>query len=177
MEGYAMTSPKMSHKGNAQDRAQRRRVKLAAMLADPSITLQKAAQLLKVSRKTVQRDLAEMRPDIQEAQNLVAEYQASIRARLPIDERVDLYVENARQSTNPFARQKALERLDDLDGILTESERLRISRDREPKEPAPMFILPEGAHINVTWNQQNNTIQAPPEATEPECEPEPNEQG
>jgi len=141
-----MKRPKMSQKLNAQDRAQRRRLKLAAMLADPSITLEKAAQLLQVSRKT--GDLAEMRPDIQEVENLVAEYQASIRARLPIDERVDLLVENARQNRNPFARQKALERLDDLDGILTESERLRIPRDREPAANRPMFVFNGGLNID-----------------------------
>jgi hypothetical protein len=128
------------------------------MLADGTMTLQKAAQLLKVSPKTIQRDLVEIRPDVREVEGLLETYKASIRKRLPIDERVALYVENARQNTNPFARQKALERLDDLDGVVSEGERLRIPRDREQAQPGPMFILPAGARVDILVTQQYNTI-------------------
>jgi hypothetical protein len=168
----------MSNLTNAKDKAERRRRKLIAMFADPTNapTIQDAAKMLGVSAKTIGGDLKAVQADMAEAEDKLQEYQRRFKERLPIDERVRLYEEIARQDGNLFARFKALQRVDAIDGIVTEGERLRIPRDREPREPAPMFILPEGAHVQVTINQQNNVLQAPPEATEIERESESDEQ-
>jgi hypothetical protein len=107
-----------------------------------------AANILGVSRKTIERDLKVIRADVKDVEDKVAAYQRRFKERLPIDERVRLYEEIARQDGNLFARFKALQRVDAIDGIVTDGERLRIPRDREPSQPAPMFIFAGGCNID-----------------------------
>jgi len=150
----------MSDATNAKDKAERRRRKLITMFADATNapTVQDAAKILGVSAKTIERDLKAVRADMTEAEDKLEEYQRCLKERLPIEERVRLYEQIARQDGNLFARYKALQRVDAIDGIVTEGERLRIQRQREEREPQPMFILPEGAYVAVTVNENHTTI-------------------
>ena len=101
------------------------------------------------SKRTVIRVAKEIRPELEEVTGLLAEYQTLLRKRMPIRERVELYDKIARKvDRNPFAAMRALERIDDLDGILPAKDRAR--RDQEsPQEPQPMFVLPAGAQVCV----------------------------
>lgn len=70
--------------------------------------------------KTVQRLVKEIKPDVEEAGQKLTEYQVLLRDHLPIPERVELVAQIARKAySNQFAAMKALQRIDDLDGILT----------------------------------------------------------
>ena len=50
-------------------------------------------------------------------------------------------------------RTATLQRIDAIDGIIPEIERLKVQRRHEETQPVPMFVLPEGARISVTVNQ------------------------
>jgi len=146
----------MSNKTNAKDKAERRRRKVIAMFADATnaLTIQDAANILGVSAKTIERDLKKVRPDMNEAEDKLMEYQRLFKKRLPLGERVHLYEEIARQDGNLFARFKALQRIDEFDGIITEKDKLR-RREQERPAPQPMFILPAGAQL--TWVKNTTT--------------------
>jgi len=154
----------VSESTNAKDRAERRRRKVIAMFADATnaLTIQDAAKILGVSAKTIERDLKALRPDMKEAEDKLEEYQRRFKERLPLEDRVRLYEEIARQDANLFARFKALQRIDAIDGIIPDIDRLKFDRrQQEGAERVPMFQLPEGARISVTVNQieqQNNSI-------------------
>ena len=75
---------------------------------------------------------------------------------LLIPNRVEFVAQIARKAdSNPFAAMKALQKVDDLNGILTSKDELK-----KPQEPSgecrPMFILPPGTHVQV--NVQKNEI-------------------
>src|SRR5262245_59746645 len=134
---------KMSKQTNAKDRAERRRRKLITMLADATNapTIQDAAKILGVSTKTIERDLRAVRPDMTEAGDKLEEYQRRFKERLPLEDRVRLYEEIARQDSNLFARFKALQRIDAIDGIIPDIDRLKVERRQEESKPVPMFVL------------------------------------
>lgn len=48
--------------------------------------------------------------------------------------------------SNPFAAMRALERADELDGILTAKDQ---AREQESSPLRPMFILPDSARVQV----------------------------
>src|SRR6185369_8108199 len=108
----------MSNKTNAKDKAERRRRKVITMFADATNapTVQDAAKILGVSAKTIERDLKAVRGDMREAENKLEEYQRHFKKRLPVPERVQLLAEMAEQGQNLFARFKALQRIDAIDG-------------------------------------------------------------
>src|SRR5262249_30170393 len=88
------------------------------------------------------------------AEDKLEEYQRRFKERLPLEDRVRLYEEIARQNSNLFARFKALQRIDAIDGIIPDIERLKFDRQHEePQTRVPMFMLPDGARISVTVNQ------------------------
>jgi hypothetical protein len=131
----------------------------------------------------VQRVAAEIKPAVQDVQGKLEEYGRLLKKRLPIRERVELYDKIARKvDRNPFAAMRALERIDDLDGILAAKDRARGDLE-SPDEPQPMFVLPAGANVQV------NVIKVSPhrrkaETTDPEpglpaidIKPEQNEEG
>src|SRR5215831_14071651 len=146
----------MSNKTNARDKAERRRRKVIALFSDATNapTVQDAAKILGFSPKTIERDLKAVRADMTEAESKLKAYQRRFKERLPIDERVRLYEEIARQDGNLFARFKALQRVDALDGIITAGERLKVKRHRENTEHVPIFQLPPGAYVAVTINDR-----------------------
>jgi len=132
----------MSDKPNAKDKAERRRRKVIALFSDatnaPTVT--DAAKILGVAAKTIERDLKAVRPDMKEAEDKLEEYQRRFKERLPIERRVQLLAEIAEQDGNLFARYKALQRADALDGIITEGERLKVERQREERQRANVRI-------------------------------------
>ena len=158
----------MSDSTNAKDKAERRRRKVITMFADATNapTIQDAARILAVSTKTIERDLKAVQADMAEAEDKLQEYQRRFKERLPIQDRVRLYEEIARQEGNPFARFKALQRIDAIDGVIPDIDRLKIERQHEEREPTPMFVLPPGTSVSVTVNQQRLERNVTPEKSE-----------
>jgi hypothetical protein len=147
----------MSKRTNAQQTAEHRRRKVIALFSDPTAApkVEDVAKALGVSAKTVARDLKTVRPDMKEAQGKLEEYQTQIQTHLPIRKRAELLADIAKQNDSPFAQLKALERADELDGIITDVERLKARKAVDSdRQPPPLFVLPEGTHVQVTINQQ-----------------------
>src|SRR5262249_8819069 len=140
----------MSNKTNAKDKAERRRRKVIAMFSDATNapTVQDAARILGVSAKTVERDLKAVRADMKEAESKLEEYQRRLKKRLPLEKRVELLAEIAEQEKKLFGRFKAVQRVDALDGIITDGERLKIEREREQTTNQPLFVFNGGMQIS-----------------------------
>lgn len=117
------------------------------------MTQQNVADELGVCRTTVTKDLQEIRPGIEVADSIIERAQLRISQLMKVEERVEKYVEHAKSETNGTLSLAALMRLDDLDGVVTQKELVRTRRDEGYNTSGPMFIMPEGAVVNVTLNQ------------------------
>jgi hypothetical protein len=107
------------------------------------------AKTIGCSTKTVQRFAKSIKPAMKDIADSLSEYQRLLRERLPIKKRVEIYSEIAQKvKSNPFAAMRALERIDDLDGVLTAKDETRRP-SQDVGEMRPMFILPEGCRISV----------------------------
>jgi hypothetical protein len=95
---------------------------------------------------------------MKEAQSKLEEYQTQMQTHLPIQKRAELLAKIAKQNDSPFAQLKALKRADELDGIVTDVERLKARKTDEEREYQPMFVLPPGVSVDVVVNQRNLTI-------------------
>ncbi len=120
------------------------------------------AKTLGCSTKTVQRVSTSIRPVLAEVKDLISEYRRLLRERLPIEERVGLYEKIARKvDRNPFAAMRALERVDDLDGILTAKDEIKRPQEGS-RENQPMFTLPPGTSIQVNITAPDQAIDVTP---------------
>ena len=129
-----------------------RKTQITHLLANPSLKHREIAEAIGCSTKTVQRVAKEIQPSVKEVEGKLEEYQRLLGKKLPIRDRVELYDRIARKAeSNPFAAMRALERADDLDGILTAKDR---SREPEPaKEPQPIFVMPPNTSVQVNLYQ------------------------
>ena len=135
--------------------AQRKALVLSLQLQGLNQT--EIAEQLSVSRRTIVNDLANLHPSEKEQQAKAKSLIDEITTRLPVDERAGHYVKLATRAKNEAVQLASLQRIDDLEGIVTEKERIRAKAHSAP-EPQPMFVLPAGAHVNVTVNQSINKV-------------------
>lgn len=133
-------------------KTERTRTQIIALLGSGA-THKEIAGRVGCSKKTVQRVAKSVKPELEEVEGQLTEYQRLLKERLPLEDRVDLYDKIARKTDkNPFAAMRALERIDDLDGVLTEKDRLR-QQDQGSQQPhRPLFMFAPGseATVNVT---------------------------
>lgn len=123
---------------------------LALAAADPSLSHKQLAELTQCSTKTIQRALKRNAPTLDEIDSKLRAVQARIQEVLPAEKRVDAYVEMlnvAKVTKQPSAGAAILTRLDDLDGIITDKERLRTRSGEQPANQ-PMFVFQAGAKID-----------------------------
>ena len=116
------------------------------------LTQSEVAKQMGVSRQSITRDMRDLGPS--KAQTLAILDQAQLRLRevLPVDKRIDAYVEClniAKATKQPSAGAVILTRLDDIDGLVPDVVRLRAKTQSE-SAVQPMFVLPAGAEISVT---------------------------
>jgi transcriptional antiterminator len=127
-----------------------RKVQITHLLGNPALTHEDIARTVGCSTKTVQRVAREIKPDVEEAIAKLEEYQTLLNKHLPIKNRVEIYTQIAKKAdSNPYAAMKALERADELDGILTAKDEIKRP-SQESAEHRPMFILPPGTAISVS---------------------------
>ena len=107
------------------------------------------AQELGVNRKTIQRDLDESKAATEIIDSQLTQLNAAIAAILPMEQRAGKYVDLATNAKNEAVSLGALQRIDDLAGIVTQKELVRTRRD-EAQQPQAMFMLPPGAQIAVS---------------------------
>ena len=135
-------------------------------------TQERIAKEFGVNRKTIQRDLDDIRPAQEIVASILDRAQAQLRATLPVEVRVDKLVEtlaDAKEWKQPGIALQVLQRMDAIDGLVTDSERMR-SKAAEPQAIAPMFSLPAGATISVTvsTSTERDVIDVTPQVTSSE---------
>jgi hypothetical protein len=162
----------MSRKTNQSETAEHRRRKVIALFADPATkgNMTEIAKLLGVSTKTVQRDLEAVRPDVKEAQGMLEEYKRRFAEQLPIEKRVSAY-KKITESTNPFAVLKALERIDELSGIMTDEQLLKSRTNDAAQAPQPMFVFQGGMNIDFGGGAAPSSYVSTMREITPEAEP------
>lgn len=125
-------------------RRQKPRLLITQLLTEGQMTHEEIAQVTKCSAKTVQRVQQELKQETEGCEEKIQEYRRQINKRLPIERRVKRYVEIANAESNPFAAIRALERIDDLDGVVLDKK-----QKGEPEENHPMFILLPGSKVMI----------------------------
>ncbi len=132
------------------------RNQVMALLTQPGITHKDIARSLKCSITTISRIAQQVKPDVAAIDAKLAALQSEIGKVISVKERATQYAELAKSAKNEAVSLGALQRIDDLDGIVTQKELVRTRRD-EAAQPQPMFIMPSGSSVNVTINQRNTT--------------------
>lgn len=95
------------------------RAHAALALASQGMSQTEIAQALSVSRNTVRADLASTRNGAELALSILSRADRAIERDMPVERRIEQYVAHAEQSDDRAASLRALERLDDLQGIVT----------------------------------------------------------
>lgn len=116
-------------------------------LAASGLGRQEIATKLGIHPKTVQYHTSAAKPAIHEASAQLQSLVEHITTLMPIEKRAGKYAALAMDAKNEAVSLGALQRIDDLDGIVTERERLR-SKGVEHSTPAPMFII-NNANIDM----------------------------
>lgn len=140
----------------AKLKAPQRRQQILA-LQTAGFTQAEIAAQLHCSVSTIKNDLQVLAPAKSLAAAQLEVLNAAIGKVISVEERAQKYAQLATKAKNEAVSLGALQRIDDLDGIVTEKERIRAKRDDQPANQ-PMFVLPPGANVNVTIHQQRTTI-------------------
>lgn len=132
-----------------------KRRKVPASIRQPQIlalqaagmTQEQIAQQMGVSRQSITRDLREIAPAKEAVVSKLASLVDEISVLLPSKRRAEEYASLATSAKNEAVRLGTLQRIDDLDGIVTEKELVRSKRN-DPPAPTAMFMLPAGTSIS-----------------------------
>lgn len=135
----------------ANSKAVRKRTETALALAASGLTQKQIAEQLGVSKQTIHRDIASVKPALEEAESKIAAMQSELNLVISLKERAGKYAQLAKNAKNEAVSLAALGRIDDLEGIVTQKELVRTRRD-EASQPAAMFMLPPGTNVSVTVN-------------------------
>lgn len=136
-----------------------------AALAAAGWSQARIAQELGFNQSTISHDLKKLAPTVEVAQSILERAQRKIREVLPVEARVQTYVETlnlAKETKQPAAALATLIRLDHMDGLQTDYERAK-TKVHETPQLQPMFALPEGTRIDVTVQLERPAINVTPE--------------
>ena len=120
--------------------------------ATQGLTAAEIAAKLNVSTRKVARGMAQARPALKAIDDIQSRARVVIEKQLPSERRVERYVALATSAQVEAVQYSSLKRLDDIDGLVVDADRMRYSKDAE-RTVTPMFSLPAGTFINVTVNQ------------------------
>lgn len=130
---------------------------IIALSLNPAVkTNKQIAEVIGVAPDTVSRVLRANRGTIEELNRKLDQYDSILTEGLSIRERAALYIRIATENVTeyPMACLKSLERMDDLQGIVTERDKMRVKvLPSEGPQLVPMFMLPAGSHVKVTRSE------------------------
>ncbi len=123
-----------------------RKAKVAALIAS-GMTQADAAKALGVNRSTIQRDLEDIKPAIEEVKDLQARATDYIEQHYPIEQRIDNYVILSKHDPNGSVRHAATARLDDMQGFVPQRDLIKVKQgDQQGNQP--LFVFQSGAQIS-----------------------------
>ena len=128
-------------------------------LLTKGIKYKQIAAMLGCSAQTVRRIADEVLPGIEQADSKLAVLTREVQQVINVKTRAARYAELATSAKNEAVSLGALTRIDDLEGIVTEKERLRL-KQAEQKAYQPMFMLPAGTSVSVTVMPASETERA-----------------
>ena len=123
------------------------RAQVIALLSRPGIPHTHIAKSLNCSIRTINRIAKDIHPALDQVDIKLAAFQSEMAKVITIQQRVEKYANLATSATNEAVSLGALQRIDDLDGIVTAKERLR-RQPIEASQAGPMFVFPQGTHID-----------------------------
>lgn len=121
----------------------------AIALAANGLTKSQIAKDLNIDRKTVARYIEENKPAAETVQRAIDDLNAEIAKHIKTPDRAEKYATLAKSAKNEAVSLAALQRIDDLAGIVTEKELVRSKRN-EPASPQALFMLPPGTSISFS---------------------------
>ena len=126
--------------------ALRKQQVLALQLA--GLTQAQIADQLGVTPRTIARDVSDLQPTKEVVISTIDRAKKRIAEMMPVEKRIDRYVDFAMNAKTEAVGYSSLVRLDDLDDIVTQKELVRTRRD-EASQPAAMFVL--NANMQVSF--------------------------
>lgn len=127
----------------------RQREAATIALSANGLTQVKIAEELGIDRKTVARYLEESKPAEEVVRAAVVELNEQIAKFVTVEQRAQKYAALAKEAKNEAVSLGALQRIDDLAGIVTQKELVRTRRD-EVSQPQAMFMMAPGTTVNVS---------------------------
>ena len=117
------------------------------------------ADKLGVSRRSISRDLEDLQESKAQMPSLLSSIQDELKDKLTPTMIAERLVELVTKAKNEAVSQGAIRDVLEYMGEITEKERLR-AKTQEQSGSQAMFVLPPGASLSFTFNQQNNTVSA-----------------
>jgi hypothetical protein len=133
---------------------------IANLLGDPTLKHVDIAEIAGCSTKKVQRVAKKLREETADLDEIEA-YKEYIRRQMPTEDRAKRLVELATQDRQLKVALDAIVRMDSMQGLLTEREKLQFRQEPE-KETGPLFYFPPGSQpiINMKiGEEQESTTQ------------------
>jgi DNA-binding XRE family transcriptional regulator len=144
----------------ATAKVKRKRTETTLALAASGLTQAQIAKELRVSPKTVQRDIAQVKPTLDEARSILDKLVTKIDEIHSVEDSARTYAELAKYAKNEAVRLATEDRIQDLRGVVTQKELVRTRRD-EQSQPQAMFMLPAGTSVSVTVNPGLSNMNQP----------------
>jgi len=149
---------------------QRERKSQILALRAAGLTQTEIAKQFGVSRASIVRDFADLKPAADELDSRLNKLNSEISRVITVEARAKKYAKLATSAKNEAVSLGALQRIDDLDGIVTDKERLRAKQSEQPNRP--MFVFNGGLSIDFGGgtpqhidkdanNERHNSTNAP----------------
>ena len=121
------------------------------VLKAQGLTQREIAAQLGCSTATVNRSLKGQDEQVATIQqNLANQLMTAIEKHISLESRAGKYADLALNAKNEAVSLASLTRIDDLQGIVTDRERMRIDKQTQAPQIQPMFMMPAGTEISVT---------------------------
>jgi transcriptional regulator with XRE-family HTH domain len=149
-----------------------RNTRMAALpaLMQQGLSHRQIAQIFGVTPRTISRDMGDAREAIPVVQSVLQRMAAKVGEIMPAELRVEKYVaavEIGLESKNISGAIQALGRLDAIEGVVTDGERLRskYAEDTDPRRAAPIFQIAGNVNVTVELPREDG-FREPPIETE-----------
>ena len=116
---------------------------------------------LGVSRRSISRDLEDLKPSQQQVESLLSTINNELSELQKPRAIAENYVNLATKAVNESVRLGSQDRILELRGVISDRERLRIEK-QQPQAPAPMFVFNGGLNIDFggsrTQSQHDTSV-------------------
>ncbi len=116
------------------------------------------AEQLGVERRTIARDVKELKPSTEQVLSILERGQERLRETYPIEKRIDRLAKLSESAVNESVSMGCVTYLNEFDGVVTERERMRINKQTEAPTIQPMFMLPPGTSVSIRMSTPERDV-------------------